>query len=85
MQARTRFLALLLSVVAVLGMAKKRKHSDVPTISRRALLKIDPSNWTCTLTSGEGVRQYGSGSRPSRAGKYCVTLLVYSSRLAPRA
>ena len=39
----------------------------------------DPSDWTCTLTTGEGVRQYGSKDQPSRAGKYCVTLMVYYS------
>ena len=74
-----RFLALLLSVVAVLGMSKKRKQSDVRTITRTELGKIKPSNWTCTLTRGMGVRKFGSNEHRSRAGKYCVTLLVYNS------
>ena len=74
-----RFLALLLSVVAVLGMSKKRKQSDVRTITHTELGKIKPSNWTCTLTRGMGVRKFGSNEHRSRAGKYCVTLLVYNS------
>ena len=40
LEAWMRFLALLLSVVAVLGMSKKRKQSDVRTITRTELRQM---------------------------------------------
>ena len=45
-----RFLALLLSVVAVLGMGKKQKQPDGPTITRTELRQMTLVRKMFTLT-----------------------------------